>query len=306
MSRFYNALKEASRIRQGPRGQVKQPNWEPLVNGTHDTPVANDPTPPEVGPSPAVLTDDTEGVSADQEAAESAGIPDFASVRSSIAKVFRRKALIRNAADPLFVEQYRRLRTKIIQSHSKQAFRSLVVTSPEPEEGKTVTVLNLALSFAMLPSFKVLVVDGDLRRGSLGTWLGVGERPGLSNLIEGSATLSEVILRSDDIPIHFIGSGTSTASPGELLQSSELSRQFQRMTERFALVLVDSPPVNLITDVQLLAGSCDGVLLVTRAFSTKRKALERAVQDLQPFRVIGTVLNGGPRSPLYGRHQGYY
>ena len=83
--------------------------------------------------------------------------------------------LIPQAADPAVVEHYRRLRTKILQQHTDKPFKSLLVASPGPEEGKTVTALNLALSFAMLPDFKVLVVDGDLRRGTIGKLLGVEE-----------------------------------------------------------------------------------------------------------------------------------
>jgi Mrp family chromosome partitioning ATPase len=77
------------------------------------------------------------------------------------------------------------------------------------------------------------------------------------------------------------------------------------MTEQFDLVLVDSPPANLVTDVQLLAANCDAVLLVARAFSTTRKAFEEAVHNLQPFRVIGTVLNGGTAKRSY-RYNEYY
>jgi Mrp family chromosome partitioning ATPase len=71
-------------------------------------------------------------------------------------------------------------------------------------------------------------------------------------------------------------------------------------------VLIDSPPLNLVTDAQLLANSCDAVLLVVRAFVTTRKSLERTVQDLQAFRVIGTVLNCGTRTQKKGRYRGYY
>jgi Mrp family chromosome partitioning ATPase len=78
------------------------------------------------------------------------------------------------------------------------------------------------------------------------------------------------------------------------------------MTEEFDLVLVDSPPVNLITDAQLLAGKCDAVLLIARAFSTTRTALEQAARELNAFRIIGTVLNGGTRPNLYRRYSGYY
>jgi Mrp family chromosome partitioning ATPase len=100
--------------------------------------------------------------------------------------------------------------------------------------------------------------------------------------------------------MHFIVRGMSQVSD---IDSSQLDIHFQRMTELYDLVLVDTPPVNLIADAQLFAASCDAVLLVARAFSTTRKALERAVQDLTRFRVIGTVLNGGSGQPY--RHRYY-
>jgi Mrp family chromosome partitioning ATPase len=85
-----------------------------------------------------------------------------------------------------------------------------------------------------------------------------------------------------------------------------LNTQLRRLSEEFSIVLVDSPPVNLMTDTQLLAAGCDAVLLVARAFSTTRKSLEKAIQDLQPFRVVGSVLNGVSRSQRLRRYRGYY
>jgi capsular exopolysaccharide synthesis family protein len=181
-----------------------------------------------------------------------------------------------------------------------------MVTSPRPREGKTVTTLNLALSFSLLPSFRVIVVDGDLRRSAMGKWLGATDQAGLSNLIDGSARLNDVIFQADDTSLHFITSGTSKAQPAELLQSPVLSRHLRSIAEKFDLVLIDSPPLDLITDAQLLASGCDAVLLVARAFSTTRKSLEKAAQDLQPFRVIGTVLNGGTHGRLYQGYKSYY
>jgi len=213
--------------------------------------------------------------------------------------------LIPHAVDPTLVEHYRRLRTKIMQQQAVKPFRSLVITSPNPGEGKSVTALNLGLIFAMLPDFRVVVVDGDLRKSSMGRWLGVEDKPGLSNLIDGSAKLEDVVLKSDESPMCFMISGNSPKAPAELLNSSDLSGHFRRLGEHFDLILVDSPPVNLITDTQLLASSCDAVLLVARAFSTTCKAFERTVQDLAPFRVIGTVLNGGINARRYGYRYGY-
>ena len=211
--------------------------------------------------------------------------------------------LIPHTTDRIVVERYRMLRTKILQEREKKFFRSLVVTSANPQEGKTVTVLNLALSFAALPSFKVLVVDGDMRKGTLGDWLGVDrDRPGLSNLIEGSARLDQVLLKSDELALHVMPRGNAHICD---LQSSQFDSYFRQMVGEYDLVLVDTPPVNVITDVQIMAASCDAILLIARAFSTTTKSLEEAVEKLHTFRLIGTVLNGGTarRSRKY---QGYY
>jgi capsular exopolysaccharide synthesis family protein len=211
-----------------------------------------------------------------------------------VAAVSARARLLPSATNPMVVEHYRRLRTKILQQREARTIRTLMVTSASPQEGKTLTTLNLALSFALLPSFRVLVVEGDLRKGMIGGWLGV--EPGLrgfGNLIEGSATLAEVVAKADGIPLHFMLRGNSLISPAELLNAPGLDRHFHEMAARFDLVLVDSPPVNLFTDAQLLAAHADAVLVVARAFSTRAQALERAVQELGPAKVIGAVLNAG-------------
>lgn len=221
-----------------------------------------------------------------------------------VAAVSARARLLPSATDPMLVEHYRRLRTKILQQRETRPIRTLMVTSAGPQEGKTLTTLNLALSFALLPSFRVLVVEGDLRKGTIGEWLGV--EPGLrgfGNLIEDSATLAETVLKADGIPLHFMMQGNSPISPAELLNASGLRRHFDEMAARFDLVLVDSPPVNLFTDAQLLAAHADAVLVVARAFSTRMQALERAVEELGPAKVIGAVLNAGsvPHSRRYYR-----
>ena len=207
----------------------------------------------------------------------------------------------------MVVEHYRRLRTKLLQQHAEQPFKSLLVASPSPQEGKTVTALNLALSFSMLPDFKVLIVDGDLRRGTVGKLLGVDDHPGLSNMIEGTATLDDVVLQCRDVPLHFLLRGNSKLPAAELLHSTARLRDlFDYITEKFDLVVVDSSPVNIITDAQLLAENCDAVMVVARAFSTTRKSLEQTVRELSAFRIVGTVLNGGTRAQLYRRYNGYY
>jgi capsular exopolysaccharide synthesis family protein len=203
----------------------------------------------------------------------------------------RSARLLPHSTDPQVAEYYRSLRTKLVQAREFKLFRTLAVTSPNPREGKTVTVLNLALSFAMLPSFKVLVIDGDLRKGSLGKWLGADRYLGLGNYLEGNATLEQVVLRNDQFPVHFVVRGNAKTPPGELLHGPKWKKFVHRMGEHYDLILVDCPPVNIVTDTQLLAAGCDGVLLVARAFTTTCTAFQKAVADLSSFRIIGTVLN---------------
>jgi len=306
MSRFYQALQEAIRNYPEPDTDLgaESENGTTIDKASQAldyTEVMRAIT-PAAAPAGATYEQSEEPVSqgcaAGSERDEPPGIP---------AKVALDPAarVIPHTADGAIVEHYRRLRAKIMQEQERKPFSSLVVTSPAPQEGKSVTTLNLALSFGMLPSYRVLVVDGDLRKGSLGNWLGVGEHAGLSNLIEGSAELEDVVLKCDETPFYFMVRGSTTKPQADLLHSSRLAPQLRRMTEYFSLVLVDTPPLNLVADAQLLASGCDAVLLVARAFSTTRKALERAVQDLSPFRVIGTVLNRGMRDGLYRHYKTY-
>jgi capsular exopolysaccharide synthesis family protein len=330
MSRFYDALKEASRSQEKSNGTPSEgePNVEPAGKASSvEAPIQY----PEVDADPQTEMRERKPNFLPLELLEEAAVkangsipllephpealkntsvenPPSHSPKEKIQISFDPTArLITQAADTVVVEHYRKLRTKILQQHANRPFKSLMVTSPGPEEGKTVTILNLALSFAMLADFKVLVVDGDLRRGTIGKLLGVDDHPGLSNMMEGRASLAEVALQCRDVRLHFVLRGNSALPAAELLHSTNhLSSVFDQMTKDFDLVLVDSPPVNLITDAQLLAQNCDAVLLVARAFSTTRKSLEQAVRDLQDARIIGTILNGGTRAQLYRRYHGYY
>lgn len=306
MSRLFDALKEATRFRENTGGTTTEKVWEDLgINGIGEGgPVPSDLKPAETqSAAPAAVLDAKSAPLKVETPGPVAAEPSQPLGSLAVAAIDKKARLIPNTLDPIVVERYRMLRTKIMQEREKKPFKSLVIASANPQEGKTVTVFNLALSFAMLPSFRVLVVDGDMRRGTLGHWMGVDDNQlGLSNLLDGSAQLEDVVLKSPDLPVHFIVRGNSLVPD---LQSSHFDSHFRSMAEQFDLVLVDSPPVNAITDVQLLAASCDAVLLVARAFSTSRKSFEQAVHNLQPFRVIGSVLNAGSSQRAH-RYDGYY
>jgi capsular exopolysaccharide synthesis family protein len=307
MSRLFDALQEAAR-HSGTNGTPGEVVWKELGITPTAVPKVESDT-PEVKTSASKVVEAVaieEVVKALPRTPNLNGtVPRAVSVPEASEQIHLDKSarLIPHTTDPAVVERYRMLRTKILQEREKTFFRSLVITSAAPQEGKTVTVLNLALSFAALPNFRVLVVDADMRKGTLGAWLGIdSHRPGLSNLIEGSAQLGEVILKSDDLSLHVMPRGNAQVYD---LHPDHFSPYFRQLAEQYDLVLVDTPPVNLITDVQIMAASCDAILLIARAFSTTSKSLEEAVDKLQSFRIIGTVLNAGtPRRSR--KYQGYY
>jgi capsular exopolysaccharide synthesis family protein len=313
MSRFLETLKEVSRSQVVPaalpeNGSAERRNTGgldsfPLVDlpGLPDLTGLPDPTEPAMPSATPRVELRREEFLAPPEKPQQDGV----AVTDVQLNVDRRTPLIPHTLDSSIVEQYRKLRTKIQQQHAVQPIRSLLVASPGPGEGKTVTVMNLGLSFAMLPDFKVLVIDGDLRKGTVAKWLGTEKLPGLSNLIDGSAEPENVILKSQDFPLYVMESGTSARPAAELLTSPRLQETIRRMSQHFDLVLVDSPPVNLITDAQMLASSCDAVLLVARAFSTTSKAFQKTLHELQHCRLVGTILNGGMRAQGYKRYYGY-
>jgi len=211
-----------------------------------------------------------------------------------------------HAIDHSVLEHYGLLRTQILQKQKEQPFKSLLVTSPGPAQGKTVTVLNLALLFAKLPSFRVLVVEGDLRRGTLQKTLGLDSRPGLCNLLEGTSKLKEVILKSDTTPVDFVLRGYSSVPPAELLHSPNLAAYLKEFGEHYDLVLIDSAPINMVEDTQLLADHSDAILLVARPFLTSCKELSAASRALMRHRIIGAVFNGTNGVAPYYRYRSYY
>ena len=305
MTRIFDAMQEAAR-RRSANGAPQEAVWTELgITGAAVQKAKK------ISNSDSGLSQAVETLVGDDVPESHSKIRDLDDVRlgagplrGTPAKLFLDKSarLFPNSKDPVVTERYRMLRTKILQERDKKLFRSLLVTSPSPQEGKTVTVLNLALSFAALPSFKIVVIDGDTRKGTLGSWFGLDkEQPGLSNLIEGTAQLEDVLLSSEELSLHVISRGTAQVCD---LQPFQLDGHFRRLAKEFDLVLIDTPPVNLITDVQIFAESCDAVLLIARAFSTTTKSIEEAATKLHSFRIIGTVLNAG--TPLRTKYQGYY
>jgi tyrosine-protein kinase Etk/Wzc len=202
-------------------------------------------------------------------------------------------------------EAFRTLRTSLIFSQAVQSLRTIVITSPSPQDGKTTTAANLAVTFAQ-QGMRVALVDCDLRRARLHSVFNVPREPGLTQVMMEQATIDEVIHPAMVDGLSFVPAGALPPNPSELLGGPRMKAVLEALVARFDVILLDTPPVHVAADSMILGRSADGVLLVVRAGSTQRDSAQDAIQRLTNVgaRVVGAVLNDPDHKvPQYG---GYY
>jgi protein-tyrosine kinase len=204
--------------------------------------------------------------------------------------------------------EFRELRRSIERLHRDAGTKVIVVSSAVSGDGKSVTTLNLAASLAESPGTRVLVVDADLHKASISTYLGLAREafPGLSNLLDQSGlALADVVRRVDGIDLSIVFAGASHPRPFALLSSPRLDSLMTEMRERYAYVLIDTPPIVSVADGRVLSRSADGVLMVVRAHQTPRKMVMKALRLIDHRSVLGLVLNGHDRlMPQYEKYYG--
>jgi capsular exopolysaccharide synthesis family protein len=210
-----------------------------------------------------------------------------------------------SAPHSLAAEQYRTLRTRLVQLEEGRARRVLLVTSPAKGDGKSITAANLALTMAQEFNRKVVLIDADLRRPTVHSLFGIPDQPGLVDVLGGSALLQDALVLLPDVHLAVVPAGRAPAQPAELLGSAAMRRILEALRSRFDRVIVDVPPVIPLADVGVLAPQCDGVLLVVRAGVTPKPLIERALNAFEGERLLGVVLNeSGGGEPEYG-YAGY-
>ena len=205
-------------------------------------------------------------------------------------------------------ESYRNIRTSILLSSIDRAPQVILVTSPLSGDGKSTTAYNLAIAFGV-QNKRVLLLDADMRRPTIGQKTNCNGKKGLSDLLANDLPLDEVIQQHPGLPsLYVLTSGTIPPMPAELLASERFARLMERLREQFDYVLIDAPPVLLVTDPLLLALSVDGIVLVVRAGATTKAVMQRLRTALQKpnVRALGYVLNGlRDDSEGYGYGYGY-
>lgn len=188
-------------------------------------------------------------------------------------------------------EQYRALRTRLGLIDRHAASQVLLVTSPGPAEGRSLTTANLALTMGQDRERRICVLDADLRRPGQHALFGVPQSPGLCDVVLGRAALDEAIVELAHCDIAMLPVGTVPAHPAELLGTNAVHRVVQALRGRFDCILVDAPAVTPLADIAILSPLVDAIVVVVRAGQTSRPAIRDAIAAIDPARFVGIVLN---------------
>jgi exopolysaccharide transport family protein len=239
-----------------------------------------------------------------QELKAQLGIPFLGMVPSVGKDKSSGEPLLSRAVPANFAEAFKSIRTNVLFSSAEDGMRTVVVTSSGPGEGKSIVSANLAVALAQAGQ-RVLLLDGDMRRPRVHEIFGTEQEPGVSNILTGGAKPSEAIKRCPTVHgLWLLPSGHIPPNPAELLGSHRFREFIGSLEEHFDWVVIDSPPVLVVTDSSIVANHASGVVFVVGSDKTSRQAARTAVEQLDATnaRIIGSVLN---RVNL-ARHQYYY
>ena len=213
--------------------------------------------------------------------------------------------LIGKGDESFLLESFRMLRTQISFIGSYGQLKTLVLTSSQPNEGKSTVSANLAISLA-LNKKKVVLVDTDLRRPTIHQTFNMGNGKGFTSVVAGECLLEEALQATDIEGLYILSSGPKPPNPAELLDSRVSRDLIESLKQEFDYVIIDAPPALMIADAQIVASMADGVLLVVSCQEANRNAVERTYELMVQagIRVIGMVLNKFTQEQ--GSYYGYY
>ncbi|MFZ5469190.1 MAG: CpsD/CapB family tyrosine-protein kinase [Myxococcota bacterium] len=196
-------------------------------------------------------------------------------------------------------EQYRTLYYRLERMRQLRPMKMVAFTSAMPGEGKTVTVVNLALVSARAnPERRILLVDADLRRSQVAAYLGIKAHPGLAELIAEECEVKDTLRRFRSTRLAVVPAGATPEEPTQLLASARMRQFLEVMRQRFDEVYLDLPPTLPFADANILGSQADGVVLVVRANVTPHRCISQAIDQLHGSPLVGCVLNGTEPSAI--------
>jgi capsular exopolysaccharide synthesis family protein len=190
-----------------------------------------------------------------------------------------------------YCEQFRSLRTRVLQAGERKKMQAFVITSAGVAEGKTLTALNLAWLLAQTDGVSAIIIDSDLRQPCAAEYLGIDAPVGLSEVLSGEANLQEAIVRLEPAGLHFLPGGEARDDVAEILSGPRFGQVLAELRRMFDYIIIDAPPLGIFTDANVLINRADGALLVVRSGKTRYAALDRLIEQLPRERILGVVLN---------------
>jgi protein-tyrosine kinase len=208
-----------------------------------------------------------------------------------------------------YCEQFRALRTRILQAAERLQMRAFVVTSSGIAEGKTLTALNLAWLLAQTEGVRALIIDSDLRQPCATDYLGIDAPTGLSEVLGGQVRLEDAIVRLDPAGLYLLPGGKPRDDVAELLSGPSYARLLTEVRRMFDFIIIDAPPMGIFTDANVLMNKADAALLVVRAGKTRYSVLDKLLDQIPRERILGVVLNRAGEQPdsssYYYQHRYY-
>ena len=221
---------------------------------------------------------------------------------------FRRRLITYEDPKSPVSESYRSLRTNITYASAKNSIKSIIVSSPQPGEGKSTTTANLAIAFAQLRK-RTLLIDADLRKPVQHNVFDQPRGPGLSEYLIGEVEDFDSIIHSSKVDnLSVVSAGGLPPNPSELLGSARMRDLVRRLEQQWDIILFDSPPIVAVTDSSMISAEIDALVMVVKAGQTDRSAVDRALDTISNVKspLIGVILNGANPETLAGKYSYYY
>lgn len=221
--------------------------------------------------------------------------------------IFRKKELpnyngevVLNKQTPFTVsEAYKSIRSNLSFVFPDSSHKVFAISSANPSEGKSTTSVNTAIAFSQL-NRKVLLIDADLRKPTICKVLKLSNAVGLSGVLAKICSLNDAVQKIDT-NLHVLGSGQIPPNPSELLSSANMDELLAVLTKHYDYIIIDTPPINLVSDFAAIATKTDGIVIVVKANQTRHDEFKKAVTKvkLSHSKILGVVINGVEETGKY-------
>lgn len=204
-------------------------------------------------------------------------------------------------------EAYKTIRTNLILNLEDKPCHLITITSSIAGEGKSTSSINLAIAIAQLEK-KVLMIDGDLRKKRASRYLNYSSTKGLTDVITGQTTFEKAVKVTQYSNFDFLSSGSTVNNPAEILASRAMNNLLDEIAEKYDYIIVDTPPVNIVSDALPIIKKSDGVILVARELVITTKDFQKLITNLQIIdaNILGIIYIGTDSTQPYYHKRGYY